>query len=379
MQWDLLPIRSDLLQEDNDKTKQSPSSTGPRSEASSVLLPTFTPVSLAASETSAFTGVMATPLHAVDDVTTPTSSPSTYYSEDEWTDSPRQGKNHLQSRGYRSTNNETVSFARGHLRSKPPALTTVEVHNEIDNGEHSSSIMTPVKDEELPRRAVDPNEEEDTTMVDSWNEAELVVPDSPALHLLQSMESDPTASVLTTTVGPTTSSSYKETIPSLTPPNIVRPVAVKPPKGKAGGGKKKRRSHQSQVDFSDSSASDVIPPASVATAPALKSWKNLRRGQNVSNHLNTMPTILHSNDNLVSMATSTVNSEKLLSHCEESNGAIATSETSVLCLEQQRLLPVSSSPVDIVVMLSRMASFCASLTLVLAPKLPVNTGISAGK
>jgi len=320
---------------------------------------------------------MATPLHAADDsVTTPTTSPSTYYSEDDWTDSPRQGNDHLQSSGYPRTTNETVSFARGHLHPKPSALTTVEIHNEKHNGEHSSSIMTPVKDGAEPRRAIDPYEQEDTTMVDSWSEAELVVPDSPAVHVL-STESDPNVSLLTTTVGPTASSSYKETIPATTPP-LVRPVAVKPPKGKTGSGRKKRRSHQSQVDLSDSSASDVIPPASVATAPALKPWNIIRKGQNVSNHFTTMPTILNSHDNLVSMATSTLHSEHVLSRHEESGSAVTTSETSVLCIEQ-RLLPVSSSPVDIVVMLSRMASFCASLTVVLAPKLPVNTGISAGE
>jgi len=344
-----------------------------------VLLPTFTPISLAASETSAFTGVMAAPLHTADDgITTPTTSPSTYYSEDDWSDSPRQGSNHLQNSGYPKTAKGTVSFARGHLHPKPSASTAVEIHNEMDNGEHSSSIMTPVEDGVTPRRTVDPYEQEDTTMVDSWNEAELIVPDSPAMHVL-TMESDPSVSLLTTTVGPTASSSYKETIPShsVTPPPLVRPVAVKLPKGRTGSGRKKRRSHQSQVDMSDSSTSDVIPPASVATAPALKPWNIIRKGQNVNNHLFTMPTILNSHDNLVSMGTSMLHSENVLSHHEES--ATSTNETSVLNIEQQKLLPVSSSPVDIVVMLSRMASFCASLTVVLAPKLPVNTGISTGE
>ena len=374
----------DHLSKDGVKSKQSPLSIRPLSDASSILLPTKTTVSIAASETSAFTGVLpsfTTPLHQHDDVmTTPISSPSrgSYFSEDDLTDSPLH-HHHDNNNGYYN-NTGTISFAQSyHSRSKQPPslLVTADVHNSLDNNvaknvANSSSIMTPVNEGTSSPHLLRCSEDHmDSTLVDSWNEAELRVPSTPDVLV----DSDCVSDTLTTT-GKVASSSYKETIPSpssewpkLTTGAVKAPLATKPLKGKGVVTRKKRRSQQLLADTSDSSTSDVIPPASVATAPGLKPWQSKK----VNNPIVTMPTVLQSSDPLVTMTT-TRSSDMVTCAVEQSSSILATNDKGVMT-EEHHILPLSNSPVDIVIMLSRMASFCASMTKVLSPKLPVNVSL----
>ena len=360
---------------DVSKTKQSPSSIRPMSEVSSILLPAITPVSIAVSETSAFTGVpptCTTPLHLRDDVmTTSISSQSvtSYLSEDDLTESPLQ--HHHGNNGY--YNNTTISFAQHHhSRSKPPSLlVTADVNTPVGskNTASSSCIMTPVN-EGIPPTSLTgcAGKVIDSTLVDSWSEAELMVPSTPDLLV----QSDHLASDIVTNIGKTTSSSFKETISSPTtmrakPLDGVRaPLATKPVKSKTSNVRKKRRSQQLQVDPSDSSTSDIIPPASVATAPGLKPWQS--NTKKLDNPAVTMPTVLQSSDPLVTMTTTTHSSE--LVRGKSSSSILATSDNCVV-MEEHSILPLSNSPIDVIIMLSRIATFCASMTKVLSPKLPV--------
>ena len=343
----------------------------------------MTPVSIAVSETSAFTGVVpnyATPFHQQDDVMTASiSSPSgSYFSEDDFTDSPLH-RHHGNSNGY-CNNATTISFAkRHHPQSKqlPPLLVTAEVDAMASkNVANSSCIMTPVKEGSTSPSMLRCNEEDmDSTLLDSWNEAELMVPSSPDVLV----NSDHPTDVLTTT-GRIASSSYKETIPS---PIAVRPkpnwlstdeVKAKPLKGKSFVTRKKRRSQQLQADSSDSSACDVIPPASVATAPGLKPWQS--NTKKVNNPIVTMPTVLQSSDPLVSVATTTTHTSDLVTHTiEQSSSSVLITSDNCVVIGEHHMLPLSNSPIDIMIMLSRMAAFCASMTKVLSPKLPVNASL----
>lgn len=386
LQWDPLLVKCDHLSQDSVDTKASPSSIRPRSDASSILLPTVMPVSIAVSEMSAFTGVVpnnATPLHQHDDVmTTPISSPSgeSYFSEDDLTDSPLH--HHLGNTNGYCNDASTISFARHHRsksKQRPPLLVTAEAHTPLDNTTpnknvpNSSSIMTPVNEGTNSPGLLRAQEDNmDSTLQDSWNEAELMVPSSPAVLV----DSDHHSDVMTTT-GRVASSSYKETIPS---PTLMRPKPsrfpsdeVKAPskalKGKSFATRKKRRSQQLQADTSDSSACDVIPPASVATAPGLKPWQS--NTKKVNNPVVTMPTVLQSSDPLVTMTTTTRTSD-MVTHAEQSSSSILATSDNCLVIEEHQTLPLSNSPIDIIVMLSRMAAFCASMTKVLSPKLPVN-------
>ena len=380
-------MKCDQLSQESVKSKQSPSSIRPLSDASSILLPNRTPVSIAASETSAFTGVLpsfTTPLHQHDDVmTTPISSPSrgSYFSEDDLTDSPLH-HHHGNNNGYYN-NTTTISFAKSyHTRSKQPPslLVTADIHSPPDSNKNvanSSSIMTPVNEGTSSPHLLRCTEEDmDSTLLDSWNEAELLVPGTPDVLV----DSDRASDTLTTTTGKVASSSYKETIPS---PSSARPkpgmlstvrapLATKPLKGKSVVTRKKRRSQQLLADTSDSSASDIIPPASVATAPGLKPWQS--NAKKVNNPIVTMPTVLQSSDPLVSMTTTRSSEMVTCPVVQSSSGILATTENGVIP-EEHHILPLSNSPVDIVIMLSRMASFCASMTKVLSPKLPVNVSL----
>ena len=381
-------MKCDQLNRDAGKSKQSPSSIRPLSDASSILLPTRTPVSIAASETSAFTGVLpsfTTPLHQHDDVmTTPISSPSrgSYFSEDDMTDhdSPLH-HHHGNNNGYYN-NTATISFAQNyHTRSKQPPslLVTADVHTPHDNSvaknvANSSSIMTPVNEGTSSPHLLRCTEEDmDSTLLDSWNEAELLVPGSPDVLV----DSDRNSDTLTTTTGKVASSSYKETIPS---PSTARPklsamrapLATKPLKSKGVVTRKKRRSQQLLADTSDSSASDIIPPASVATAPGLKPWQS--NAKKVNNPIVTMPTVLQSSDPLVTMTTTRSSDMVTCATERSSSGTLATTDNGVMT-EEHHILPLSNSPIDIVIMLSRIAAFCASMTKVLSPKLPVNVSL----
>ena len=361
-------------------TKQSPSSTRPHSDASSVLLPAMTPVSIAVSETSAFTGVVpnfTTPLHHHDDiVTTPTSSLSgSYFSEDDLTDSPLH-RHHGNRNGY-CNNGTTISFAQRHRTHKPPLVVTAEVHQAAGSDAtpsksvpNSSCIMTPVNEGTATPILLRSGQQEemDSTLLDSWNEAELMVPSSPEVLVDSNHHSD----VLTR--AKVASSSYKETSPMIVRVKPQRPSTnevkfpFKPMKGKNVVTRKKRRSQQLQADTSDSSASDVIPPASVATAPGLKPWKS--NTKKVNNPVVTMPTMLQSSDPLVTMTTTSRTSDVTRAIEQSSSSILATSDNCVI-IEEHSILPLSNSPIDIIIMLSRMAAFCASLTKVLSPKLPV--------
>jgi len=382
----VLLVKSDQLSQGGNSAKQSPPSLRPLSDVSSVYLPAITPVSIAVSEKSAFTGVLpqcTTPLQQHDDMTTPISSPGTsYFSEDDLADSPFQ-HNNMQN-GY-CKNPKTISFAQhNHYWSKKPSLlVTAEVHATLDrNIASSSSIMTPVVEGAADASFTKHSEEKlDSKLQDSWNEAELTVPGTPDLPV----DSDNATSNILTTTGRVTSSSYKETIPS---PTIMRPkpnqptsyevntpLTSKPLKGKGVVTRKKRRSQQVQADSSDSSASDVIPPASVATAPGLKPWQS--NTKQINNHLVTMPTVLQSNDPLVTLTSTTRSSDMVTCTIEESTSSILATSDSCIMIEEHHTLPLSNSPIDIVIMLFRMAAFCTSITKVLSPKLPVNASLSA--
>lgn len=391
LQWELLLVESDQLTQSVTKPKQSSPSIRPLSDVSSVILPAITPVSISVSEKSAFTGVLpqcTTPLQQHDDVmTTPISSPSgvSYFSEDDLADSPLQHHHGNNIHNDYCKNATTVSFAQHyHSWSKQPSLlVTAEVHTPLDkNIASSSSIMTPVVEGAAAPSLMNNLEEKlDSILQDSWNEAELIVPGTPDLQ----MDSDHATSNILTTTGRTASSSYKETIPSPTiarpKPNRLATGEVKMPftskslKGKGVVTKKKRRSQQLQADSSDSSVSDVIPPASVATAPGLKPWQS--NTKKINNHLFTMPTVLQSSDPLVTMTPTTRSSEMVTCTIEGSTSSILATSNNCVMIEEHHTLPLSNSPIDIVIMLSRMAAFCASITMVLSPKLPVNASLSA--
>ena len=367
LQWELLFVKSDQFsKEEGAKDKQSPSSIRPPSDTSSIVLPA---VSIAASETSAFTGVPPYPntLHHHDDVmTTPMSSPSrtSCFSEDDFTDSPLH-------HGNGCYNNTTISFAKSyHSKQAPSLLVTVDVQAQLDNSvaknvANSSSIMTPVNEAASPQLLQCFEEDLESSLVDSWNEAELLVPGTPDVLLSSDHVSDTPATGKA-------SSYYKDTIPCVKPkPNRLSTGAVKPPlvtkpvKGKNMVARKKRRSQQLLADISDSSVSDIIPPASVTTAPGLKPWQS--NTKKVSNPVVTMPTVLQSGDPLVFMTTTRS------SELQSSISILATNGNGVMT--EHHIVPVSNSPIDIVIMLSRMAAFCASMTKVLSPKLPVNASL----
>ena len=395
LQWDLLLVKCDHLSEDSIDTKQSPSSTRPHSDASSVLIPAMTPVSIAVSETSAFTGVipnLATPLHQHDDVmTTPTSSISgSYFSEDDLTDSPLH-RHHGNKNGYCNNNESTISFAQRHhaqhrspSKCRRPLLVTADVHHVPEgsatskNVPNSSCIMTPVNEGTATPTLLRAGQQEeiDSTLLDSWNEAELMVPSSPEVL----MDSDHHSDVLSSR-GRVGSSSYKETSPMVVrvkpqrPSNNEGKLTFKPVKGKNVMTRKKRRSHQLQADTSDSSASDVIPPASVATAPGLKPWQS--NTKKVNNPVVTLPTVLQSSDPLVTMTTTGQTSDMVTRAMEQSSSSILATSDNCVVIEEHFTLPLSNSPIDIIIMLSRMAALCCSLTKVLSPKLPVAASLPA--
>lgn len=386
LQWDLLLVKCDHLSEDAVDTKQSPSSTRPHSDVSSVLLPAMTPVSIAVSETSAFTGVvpnLTAPLHHNDDVmTTPTSSISgSYFSEDDLTDSPLH-RHHGNKNGY-CNNGTTISFAQRHhtqhrtpSKCQRPLLVTADVHHVPDgnttpskNVPNSSCIMTPVKEGTATPTLLRAGQQEemDSTLLDSWNEAELMVPSSPEVL----MDSDHHSDVLTTSgrVG------SPVRVKPLRPSTNESKLSFKPVKGKNVMTRKKRRSHQLQADTSDSSASDIIPPASVATAPGLKPWQS--NTKKVNNPVVTVPTVLQSSDPLVTMTTTGHTSDMVSHAMEQSSSSILATSDNCVVIEEHCTLPLSNSPIDIIIMLSRMAALCCSLTKVLSPKLPVTASLPA--
>ena len=378
-QWELLLIKSDQFsKEEGVKEKQSPLSVRPLSDTSSIVLPA---VSIAASETSAFTGVPPFPnsLHHHDNVmTTPNSSPSrtSCFSEDDFTDSPLH-------HGNGCYNNNTISFAKNYQSKQAPSLlVTVDVHTQLDNSvaknmANSSSIMTPVNETASPQLLQCSDEDLESSLLDSWNEAELLVPGTPDVLLSSGHVSD----TLTATTGKATSSykdtsSFKDSVPSSAcakpKPNrlsggaVQPPLVTKPVKGKNMSVRKKRRSQQLLADISDSSVSDIIPPASVTTAPGLKPWQSTAK--KISNPIVAMPTVLQSGDPLVSMTTTRS------SELQSPFSILATNDNGVM-IGDHRILPVSNSPIDIIIMLSRMAAFCSSMTKVLSPKLPVNASL----
>ena len=378
-----------MPQNDNALQKNSPS-IRPHSEGSSSVLPQpiGTPISIAVSETSAFTGVHTTSLQHDDLITTPISSPTgTSLSEDDLTDSPLHHHRKQLHNGYHSNNHpKTISFAHHNnshqCKQQPSLLVTAEGNTSLDNKNvaNSSCIMTPVAEGVLASTSMRYIEEDmDSTLLDSWNEAELIVPSTPA-------DSDHVNEVITNTSGMATSS-YNEVLHSPTvlrpKPTVVRPkptstdelkaAATKPVKSKSGSNRKKRRSHQLQADSSDSSISDHIPPASVTTAPGLKPWQS--NTKKVNNHLVTMPTVLQSSDPLVTMAPSTTRADCTM---EESSSSVMATSDNCTVIDEHHTMPLSNSPIDIIVMLCRMAAFCASMTKVLSPKLPVNVSLPTG-
>lgn len=379
-------MKPDHLCQNGIGAKQSPLSIRPASATSSVLLPAITPVSIAVSETSAFTGVpptCTTPLQEHDDVvTTSISSPSgaSYFSEDDLTESPLQHQH--SNNGYHG-NVTTISFAQHHRsRSKRPSLlVTAEVHAPLENTAsknvaNSSSIMTPVSEGVTAPSLMKCTEQDmNSTLLDSWSEAELMVPGTPDKLVDSDNASD--VPVVATSIGKTASSSLKETFSSsgVRPKphqlNSTEAKATKPVKSKSFTSRKKRRSHQ-LANASDSSTSDIIPPASVATAPGLKPWQS--NTKKLNDHIVTMPTVMQSSDPLVTMTSTTHSSEAVRQKSPSAASIQATGDNDVMT-EEHCILPLSNSPVDIVIMLFRMATFCASMTKVLSPKLPVNASL----